>query len=280
MKKWVLAVTLTVLLPLLSACFNAQEETTFDDPAYLDYAGRLTLSTAVSTKAKTPVPGDIVSIELTESGLYVLGKVADTEGNVEYQAGTYNASGEQYSLNGFGKLSFDNSQAGAVTLTVTPAGGEPQTVSAKLTKGKTTNQAYRSWIVEKTRVTTVGWTTVSAEFNGCNFKEIAAFLRANAHKVPDEIPHDYLSTLSFTGTEAVILTYDDSSADMGAFSLNGNVFTYTWKYDWMEKVMGFTFETDKAIIEYIDGKCVLTINGRIQNSTTSGSVTFLMSPME
>ena len=30
----------------------------------------------------------------------------------------------------------------------------------------------------------------------------------------------------------------------------------------------------------MDGKCLLTISGRIQNSSTSGSVTFVLSPLE
>ena len=277
MKKWVFAFLLATLIPLVSACVFYKEEATFDDPAFLDFAGRLTLN--ASTKADASAVGDIVSFELTESGLYVIGRLADTEGNVTYTAGHYSVSGSDYLLDGFGKLSFDNSETGNVELTITSNNGQRQTIPARLTKPKDQNVAYRAWIVEKTRVTTFGWTPVSAEFTGCSFPEIAAFLRANSHKVPDNVPDLDISTLSFTGTEAVIFIYDDNTADMGTFSLSGNVFHYDWERA-DGGLMGFTFETEESIIEYQDGKCVLTINGKIKNSTTSGSVTFLMSPYD
>lgn len=279
MRNWLFAVLMTALLPLVFACDTPREDDTrFDDPVYLAFAGRLTPNAAL-TKAgdQASAPGDIVTIELTESGLYVIGRATEEEGQTAYTAGTYRTDGSTYTLNGFGKLSFDNSRPGNVSLTVIGNDGSSQTLPATLTKAKDTNMAYRAWVVEKTRVTTKSWSTVSAEFNGCNFKEIAAFLKANSHKVPDEVPDQSIRTISFTGTESVIFIYDDNTVDLGSFSLNGNVFSYGWTSNkWGPK--SFTFESDKAIIEYLDGKCVLTINGKIRNSSTSGSVTFLMSP--
>ena len=278
MKNWISAVMLTALLPIFFACGTHEEETRFDDPAYLEYAGRLTPNVALTKAAgDTPAPGDIVTIELTESGLYVIGRATQEEGSTDYSAGTYRVNGKEYTLNGFGKLSFDNSRAGNVELTAVFNDGSSQTIPATLTKAKDANMAYRAWVVEKTRITTKSWSTVSAEFNGCNFKEIAAFLWANNHKVPEDVPDLSIQTLSFTGTEAIIFIYNDNSVDMGAFSLSGNVFSYSWTTK-MGGLKQFTFESDKAIIEYLDGKCILTINGKIRNSSTPGSVTFLMVP--
>jgi len=285
MKKWIFAVCLTALLPLLPACQSHEEEPTLDDPQYLEFAGRLTPETGFYTKAPSDAsvegqPGDIISIELTESGFYVIGRISDLLGNIEYKAGRYSISDGAYVLNGYGRLLFDHQTAGNIDVTVIPNRGATQIVRALLTKAKDTNPVYRTWVIQKTRVTTKGWTTVSAEFEGCDFQEIADFLRSNSHKVPSEVPERKLISLSFTGTESVILVYDDNSADMGSFSLSGDVFSYFWQEDWMKRAMGFTFETDEAIIEYVDGKCVLTINGRIRNSTTSGSVTFLLRPYD
>ena len=149
-------------------------------------------------------------------------------------------------------------------------------MQADFQKPTSTNKVYRAWNIEKTRLTVKGWTTVGADFTGCNFQEIAAFLRANSHKAPTDVPDRSITSLSLTGTEKMIFAYSDGFADMTEFSLSGNVVHYSWE----QRPKGFTFESDAAVIEYMDGKCLLTISGRIQNSSTSGSVTFVLTPLE
>ena len=271
MKKLLLTLA---LLPLLFACDPVSEENTdYPDPAYLEYAGRLTLNVPTT---KAVAPGQLVSIELTESGLYVIGRIADALGNLDYTAGLYSVSGHEYRLSGFGTLSFNNSTEGFVELTIKPDQGYQQVLWATLKKAAFTNKAFRCWNIDKTRVTVKGWRTVSADFQGCDFQEIADFLRANGHKAPADVPVQGIKSLSLTGTETMIVVYDDDSADINEFSLNGNVISYAWS-DYMK---GFTFETDRAVISYMDGKCILSIDGRIRNSTTSGSVTFVLSPYD
>ena len=82
--------------------------------------------------------------------------------------------------------------------------------------------------------------------------------------------------ITLTGTERMILTYSDGTADLNDFSLNGNVLTYTFN----NGMKSFTFETERAVIEYENNKCLLSIEGHIRNSTTSGSVAFVLSPLE
>jgi hypothetical protein len=270
MKKLFLTLA---LLPLLFSCETIPEDNPdYPDPAYLQYAGRLTLN-GVTTKA-VYTPGRLVSIELTESGIYAIGRYADELGTIAYTAGAYTVSGHDYRLSGFGTISFNNSQEGFVELTIKPDEGYQQLVWATLKKADSSNKAYRAWNVEKTRVTVKGWRTISADFIGCDFKEIADFLRANGHKAPVDVPDHGIRSISLTGTETMIIAYDDGSADLNEFSLNGNVIKYTWS----DNMKGFTFETEKAVISYMDGKCILTINGKIRDSSTSGSVTFMMSP--
>ena len=272
--------TLAALVPLLFACEPVPDtEPDFAEPAYVSFAGHLSVEgVTVATKAQTQAlskasAGTLVSVELTESGMYVLGWLIEGESGISYKTGTYTASGNEYKLVGYGTLSFDNSKAGMVSLTLKPDGGAIEVVQAKFDKPVGTNKAYRTWNVEKTRVTAKGWVTVSADFNGCNLKEIADFLRSNSHKAPYDVPDRSVNTITLTGTERMILGYSDGSADLNEFSLNGNVLTYT-----INSMKDFTFETDQAIIEYENGKCLLTINGRIRNSTTSGSVAFVLSP--
>ncbi|MBO4841914.1 MAG: hypothetical protein J5478_00885 [Bacteroidales bacterium] len=279
MKTFLRFSVLAALLPLLFACdiIPDNDDPVLPEPAYVSFAGNLSIGTPGTKAATDPAPvGSIVSIELTESGLYFLGKVADEKGTVNYSNGKFSASGNEYKLNGYGSIFFDNSRSGAVSLVLQPNGGAAEQVQATFQKPTSTNKVYRAWKVDKTRLTVKGWTTVGADFTGCNFREIADFLRANSHKVPSEVPDRNISSLSLTGTEKMIFAYSDGWADMSEFSLHGNVMHYSWE----QRPKGFTFESDEAVIEYMDGKCLLTISGRIQNSSTSGSVTFVLSPLE
>lgn len=278
MKKVYYLLTLATVLPLLFSCDPMSgKDPAFKDPAYLQEAGRLMLQSPIpATKAgETAEVGSIVSIELTESGIYAAGRVADVDGNIVYKTGTYYVSKGLFNLSNLGTLAFDSSQAGSVEAIFTPVGGDPQPVRAQFLKAKSQNKVYRGWKVEKTRVTVKGWTTVSADFKNCNLSEIAEFLRNNGNKAPELVPNRSITSISFTGTETMILAYDDNSADLTEFSLHGNVVTYTWP----ERPDGYTFLSDEAVFEYLDGKCLLTIDGRIEGSTTSGSVTFVLSPL-
>lgn len=268
---------LAALLPLLFACdiIPNNDEPDLPEPAYTSFAGNLSIGPATKATTNAPV-GNVVSIELTESGLYFLGRIADEKGTVSYKTGQYTVSGNEYHLDGYGSVVFDNSRGGQVELTLKPDYGAAQQVQATFLKPTASNKVYRAWNIDKTRLTVKGWTTVGADFNGCNFKEIAAFLRANHHKAPYDVPDRSITSLSLTGTEKMIFAYNDGYADMSEFSLSGNVIHYAWE----QRPQGFTFESDEAVIEYMDGKCLLTISGRIQNSTTSGSVTFVLSPLE
>jgi hypothetical protein len=278
MMKTILRITfLAALLPLLLACneFPNNDEPVLPEPAYTSFAGNLSIGPMTKAASTAPV-GSIVSIELTESGLYFLGRVADEKGTVSYRTGKYTVSGNEYRLAGYGSVVFDNSQTGQVSLTLKPDGGTVEQTQATFLKPTVSNKVYRAWNVDKTRLTVKGWTTVGADFTGCNFQEIAQFLWDNHHKVPQDVPNRSITSLSLTGTEKMIFAYSDGYADMSEFSLSGNVIHYSWE----QRPQGFTFESDEAVIEYMDGKCLLTISGRIQNSSTSGSVTFVLSPQE
>jgi len=281
-----LTFALLALLPLLFSCEKENAET-FEAPEFASYACQLIPKTsspaAAPTKAGAGVASDgsLLSIELTESGLYVLAHLFSGEDNPRYTSGRYTVNGSSavtvYTLNGFGTLEFDNSRPGEVSLTIKRTGGIAQTIMATLKKATGTNKMFRSWKVDKTRVTVKGWTTASADFTGCNFHEIAEFLRKNHHKAPADVPVGYgLETITFTGTNSVIFTYTDNTLDMSEFSLSGDAISYSWN----NNTMGFTFLTQEAKVDYLDGKCLLKVDADIQNSTTSGSVTFVLSPAE
>ena len=279
MKKILFA--LVALLPLLVSCGKQDRgDNTFSEPRFVQVAGQLVplnnnIMVPTSLTKGSDLTGILWSIELTESGLYAVSKIV--QNRLVVRMGDYSVNNNVYTLNGFGTMEFDNSTPGTVDLHLTPSGSETMNVPAKFAKAAKSDPLYRGWTIDKTRVTVKGWTTASADFVGCDFNEIADFLRKNGHKVPDDIkPGLALRSVSFTGTEKMFFYYSDGSADASTFQYNGSNFTYTWDDD----KMGFTFLTDKATIEYLDGKCILSINASIENSTTSGSVTFVMSPMD
>ena len=82
--------------------------------------------------------------------------------------------------------------------------------------------------------------------------------------------------MSITGTDSIIFTYSDNTADVAEYTLNGSNLTFSWRTP--SRLL--EVENGKATIDYLDGKCILKIEAALKGSTTSGSVTFVLSPME
>ncbi len=287
MKPQTQTTALLLLLAVLLSC-TKEEANQFDTPEFAQYACQIIPKgevQAASPRRPSSVsqPGSLLGIELTESGLYVLTQLLPGEDKPQYTSGrysvkgNYSATGRLYTLSGYGTLEFDEGGTSEVSVSVKPVDGPAQTILATIRKATQSSQMYRSWNVDKTRVTVKGWTTASADFEGCNFHEIAEFLIRNSHKAPGDVPEGYgLRSVTFTGTHSVIFIYTDDTLDMGEFSLSGDSISYRWNND----TMGFTFLTDEAKVEFLDGKCLLRVDADIQHSTTSGSVTFVLSPIE
>ena len=281
MKKILFVATLAALLPLLFACGKVDDNKPhFDEPRFVQYAGQLVPrggSLTPSSRALTPAAAAspvITFLEFTESGLYVLGRQID--GAVKYISGTYSVSGDTYTLSGFGTASFSNAIAGLVQLTITPNGGASETLQADFKKAGSTDVAYRTWTIDKTRATIRGFhSPVSADFVGCNFDEMAKFLNDNGHK-GDYLPSGSLKSISFTGVNTLVFVFSDNTVDLGECHISGDNVSFSWKGD----TRLFEVENGKATIEYMDGKCVFTVDAALKGSTTSGSVTFVMSPLD
>lgn len=281
-KNNLFAAALVALLPLLFACNkNDDTDTRFEDPRFIQYAGQLIPANSLTTtpdqaaiRTEDVQVALLHSIELTESGLYAVGTLY--MGELSYRMGEYSVAGDVYTLKGYGTIQFDNSNAGQVELVVTEDGKAPETTPATFSRATGTDQLYRGWTIDKTRVTVRGWTTASADFAGCNLYEIAQFIRNNGHDAPDDIaPGLELRSISFTGTEKMLFAYSDGTGDASEYKYNGSSFTYRWD----DEKMGFTFLPKQATVDYMDGKCILSISSDIQDSTTSVSVTFVLSPM-
>ena len=257
MKKILLAVSFAALL--LSCGKPISTDNTFENPRFVQYAGQL-----------VPQGGSLQYAELTESGLYVAAMPGGTKGGpvgeiLDYFTGSYTVSGEEYNLGGFGTLKFANTSSGEVDLTDT-FGGKTETVKAKLTKATTTGVIYRSWTVDKTRVSITNGLTASSEFAGCNFREIADFFRSNGYKIEDDIPTGHrLSSVSVTASGSLLLVYADGDVDLGSCQISGSSLNYQWN----EEGMGYSFETGKASFGFEDGKCILSLEAKPDGATAA-----------
>lgn len=257
MKRILLAMTFAALL--LSCGKPISSENTLENPRFVQYAGQL-----------VPQNGTLQYVEMTESGLYVAAMPGGTKGGpvgelLKYYTGTYTVSGDVYSLGSFGTLQFSNTASGEVDLTYT-IGGTTETVKAKLTKATTTGDIYRSWMVSKTRVSITSGSTVSVEFTGCNFKDIADFFRKNGYVIEDDIPASHtLHTVSVTAAGSLLLVYADGDIDLGSCVISGNSLTYLWNED----DMGYSFETGKASYTFEDGRCILSLDAKLDGATAA-----------
>ena len=278
MKKLLFAACLAALLPLMTSCGQKQNAAdSFDEPHFVQYAGKLEMGgggvepTSLSQRALTSV-AQIRCIELTESGLYIIRYQDPDSPDFCFIGGSYTVSGNVYSLNGYGKLEFDKTQSNPINVTITPDGKPAVVVKATYTPSASpTSPLIRSWSVEKTRVTINSTPAASADFTGCNFTEIAKFLSDNGYKVDDSIPSGLsLKTVTFTGGKTIAFTYSDNSFDIGEYNLSGDRISFSWIYGGMD----FSFLTESASIEYMDGRCIVKISAKVEG--TSGSVIFVL----
>lgn len=277
MKKLLFAATLVALLPLLFSCGkeNNGGENKFEEPRFVQYAGKLVPrggdpapTSLISQRAET---SPIKYLEFTESGLFVLGR--QLLGGLSFSTGTYTTTdGQTFTLSN-GSTVTVSGPSGTVDVSISPSG---ESFKANYTKASGTNVAYRSWTIDKVRATIKGHgVPVTAEFNGCNFVEIKKFLNQNGHK-GDYLPDCSLTSVSFTGANSVLFAFSDNMADVGDCTISGNNVNFSW----LSNSRLFEVENGKATIDYLDGKCILKVDATLKGSTTSGSVTFVMSPMK
>ena len=277
MKKILFA--LVALLPLLVSCGKEDRgDNTFKDPHFLPYAGKLIMNSYVpaasSVTKATDLVGILESIEFTESGLYVVGRRMD--GKLEFLTGSYKVNGDTYDLDGFGTVKLTVTRASLTGVIIRYLSGLIETLTAEFMHATGTNVAYRGWTIDRTRVTINGFhTPASADFKGCNFEEMAKFLNDNGHK-GSLLPPGSLTSVSITGTNSIIFAYSDGTADVAEYSFSGSNINFSWQSG--SRLM--EVENGKATIDYMDGKCILKIEAALKGSTTSGVVTFVLSPMD
>lgn len=272
MKKILFAATLVAMLPLLFSCGkqNNGGENQFEEPRFIQYAGKLVPRGGEPAPAARIAPAAISQItflEFTESGLFVIAR------GTSFTSGTYTTNdGLTFTLSNGGTVTLSGT-SGEVTVTISPSG---ETFKASFTRATTTNTAFRTWNIDKVRATVQGFgDPVTAQFDGCDLSQIKKFLNDNGHK-GDYLPDCKLLSITLTGANTVLFTFSDDMPDVGSCSISGENVSFSW----FSKNRIFELENAKATISYMDGKCILRVDAGLKGSTTSGSVTFVMSPMD
>lgn len=228
--------------------------------------------------------GNIQSVELTESGKYILttkGKLNASKkavsrvmtDNVElfFYVGDYIPQDENgnYVLQGLGTLHISYKglsgeltlildEGGTLTLNIDIAPQEAFDVANDL--------MCRTWTIDKTRVRFTDGLTAAADFNGCDLNEIAAFVNKYATFNDNFESNHKVKDLTITHSHTYMITYQSGTVEVGTWSWrnvsNGN-FYYTWK----GSDMGSDLENGDAFFSVEDGKGILTVSGVIKDDT-------------
>ena len=147
------------------------------------------------------------------------------------------------------------------TFTLTP--------SEKLPASDRTTSLARDWKVKESQVQTkVGGVTVARNFNGCNLKEIEAWIIKQGVHIADKdkLPAgSNIVCLGFTASKTYYIKYENKNIDAAdwwwANEKNGEL-----KYTWRGDDMGNAYEDGICTAKFYDGDCQLTIEATIHGA--------------
>lgn len=175
----------------------------------------------------------VKKFEFTEASRYIMTYEPATKASDEVViVGTYTYKDGVYTLSGIGSVKVSGNN-----VTVTPASGEAQSVTATVVPTKTSTDAQanasRTWKVNTVIVGLVGGNVnVEKKFNGCNLEEISNYAKANGVPFSDEEMNSFkgavLNEIILTGASTFILSFGNGEDCLtGIYSISfGNVFKY------------------------------------------------------
>ena len=213
---------------------SGSDEVKMTDPATKEVATVITFPAdktpeLVAKKERVRVK----KFEFTEASRYIMTfEPATKASDEEVLVGTYTYKDGVYTLSGIGSVKVSGNN-----VTVTPASGEAQSVTATVVPTKTSTDAQanasRTWKVNTVIVGLVGGNTnVEKKFNGCNLEEISNYAKANGVPFSDEEMNSFkgavLNEIILTGASTFILSFGNGEDCLtGIYSISfGNVFKY------------------------------------------------------
>ena len=267
MKKSIILLAISALmLPAFVSCSkdDSKNETKveFQAPKYQKAAKKLTFQS-----------GDIKSIEFTESGRYIMEKVVTKAEETIFITGTFTVNGTTYTLSGEfnGTVEVSSATGTTVEVTVTESGEAAVTVTATAEAPESDEALYRTWEIDNLRIKVTGgdlkdagvsYTTTS----GADLDEIAKYLKDNGVNFnADEFEGYNIKTITISGCGGFIVDFVGADAYVGQCDVNN----LTFSYDFTVSGGGNNLFNTKGDgnIKYVNGICVLTLNGTIKGNS-------------
>ena len=183
---------------------------------------------------------EIVSIEFTEDSRYILGLSPVIDGSVSATpdtkalklgsvvTGKFTLSAGKYITHGEYEAQMElRDEVAKITGAVS---GEFKG-KKKRSESNTTEEvnAHRTWVVDNTYIKITGGVNAEAGFKGCNFQEIAQFLKDNGAKIdPSKVAGYKISEMEFTGSGSMNIAFSATSSFYGSYTLSGENITYSF----------------------------------------------------
>ena len=150
----------------------------------------------------------------------------------------------------------------------------PAVITKSSTSGVPATNIARAWKVDGCYLKVSGKVNVERGFNGCDFKEIAQFLKENNVKIdPSELDGYKIEEFYFTGSNTMVISFTNTYTFYGDYKLNGENISYLFTVIHNKEILNasasgtLTFPADK--------KAELMLNTIIDGY--SGQITFNLS---
>ncbi|MBO4536786.1 MAG: hypothetical protein J5702_06225 [Bacteroidales bacterium] len=280
MKKLIVLFAAAILaLPFLCACDpedNPTKNVVMEPASTAEYAVLFTFE----DKPLYILNGqkfEIRTIEFTEDSRYILGLTPVTISATKairvesIVSGIFTVNGGKYITKGEYEAQIE---LGDKMATITGASNGDFKGNRKKSVSSTVEQvnAHRTWVVDNTYIKITGGLNVEAAFKGCDFQEIAQFLKdANVKIDPSKLAGYKISEMQLTGSDTMNIVYSPTLSFYGSYTLSGENFSYSLMVIHNNDIMGavasgkLTFPADKRA-ELIINTSISGYNGTIQFS--------------
>ena len=181
---------------------------------------------------------EILSIEFTEDSRYILGlspivagsSVATKAGNLsKVVTGKFTESGGKFMTKGEYEAQMELLES--VMKILQGANWAEFKIKKKKTNTSTTEQtnAARTWVVDDCFLTITGKLNIQSGFKGCDFQEIAQFLKNNKVNIdPSKVAGYKVSEIMFTGGPSMNIQFSNGESFYGSYSLSGENISYNF----------------------------------------------------
>ncbi|MBO4765381.1 MAG: hypothetical protein J5508_06730 [Bacteroidales bacterium] len=238
-KLLVLFAAAAFVLPFLSSCDPEDKPTqkVIMEPAPTAEVAQVFTFEEKPLYAMNGQKHEIVSIEFTEDNRYILGLSPVIDGSSvkpdtkaskigSVVTGKFTLSGNKFITQGEYQAQMELLESVAKIVGTGEFKGKRKMNSSTTPEEVNAN---RTWIVDNTYIKITGGVNAEAGFKGCDFQEIAQFLKDNGAKIdPSKVAGYKISEMEFTGSGSMNIAFSATSSFYGSYTLSGENITYSF----------------------------------------------------